>query len=170
MTTPSPSPETLGSAWLGQLLQFQGLAVPVRAESISDEGGESCWLTLGAETLAPEQVQTLQGDKGQVLDALQYLANTILNLGRSREQQQAYTVELAGYRQQRQQELKEMALAAIAHLRETGQPYDLGALSSAERRHLHQFCSQYEGVTTISQGKEPDRHLVVQWAEDTPTP
>lgn len=151
-----------GVAWLEQLLAYQALPVAVTAEMVADEAGASCWLTLDDSNLSPEQVATLQGDRGSVLDAIQYLANTLLNLGRSPDEQQAYTIELAGYRAARQEALQALAAEAAKTVRATGQEYEMEALSSAERRQMHHLLKGYEGLETFSRGKEPDRRLVVK--------
>jgi spoIIIJ-associated protein len=151
-----------GVAWLEQLLAHQALPIDVTAAMVTDEAGDSCWLTLDDSQLTPEQVTTLQGDRGAVLDAMQYLANTLLNLGRSPDEQQAYTIELAGYRAARQEALKAMAAEAAEAVQATGEEYEMAALSSAERRQMHHLIKSYGGLETFSRGKEPDRRLVVK--------
>ncbi|MBD2427026.1 R3H domain-containing nucleic acid-binding protein [Phormidium sp. FACHB-1136] len=150
-----------GIEWLTALLAMQGLEATVTANLVEDETGHSCWLTISEEGLTPEQVQTLIGERGSVLDSIQYLANTTLNLGKEADQQQAFTLELAGYRAKRLEELKTMALAAAEQVLASGQSYELKGLSSAERRQLHHFLKAQEGLSTFSRGKEPDRRLVV---------
>jgi spoIIIJ-associated protein len=111
---------TAGVNWLTTLLAMQGLATTVTAHPVEDESGESCWLTIAEAPLSPEQVQALIGEGGAVLDSMQYLANTTLNLGKAQEEQQAFTIELAGYRAQRLEELKAMAIAAAERVLASG--------------------------------------------------
>lgn len=150
-----------GVEWLTALLTMQGLTATVSARVVEDETGHSCWLTIDESGLTPEQVQTLIGDRGSVLDSIQYLANTTLNLGKEADQQQAFTLELAGYRAKRLEELKAMALAAAEQVLASHEEYEIKGLSSAERRQLHHFLKAQEGLSTFSRGKEPDRRLVV---------
>lgn len=155
-----------GQNWLQEMLRLAGLSssVQVDRQRTSPEG--SCWLAIDDTALTPEQAQILIGDHGTVLDAIQYLANTILNIGRTEDSQTAYTIELAGYRVQRQMELQQLADAAAQHARETGEEYELAALSSAERRQVHTYLKDaYQDLETYSRGKEPDRRLVVRLAE-----
>lgn len=156
------SPESVGIEWLSTLLQHQGLPGEVRAAMVEDELGASCWLIIDDADLSPQQVELLIGEKGQTLDAVQYLANTILNLGRSPEAQQPYTIELAGHRAQRKAELVAMAAEAATAVKETGTEFEIKALSSAERRQVHHFLKTYDGLETFSRGNEPDRRLVVR--------
>ena len=150
-----------GIEWLTALLAMQGLEAQVTAHLVEDETGHSCWLTISEDGLTPEQVQTLIGEGGSVLDSIQYLANTTLNLGKDPTEQRAFTLELAGYRVKRLEELKAMALTAAEQVITSGQEYELKGLSSAERRQLHHFLKAQEGLSTFSRGKEPDRRLVV---------
>ncbi len=156
------TPEELGRVWLQSLLEYQGLRPEVSTAWVEDELGESCWLTIETESLSAHQVACLLGEKGSVLDALQYLANTTLNLGRSPEEQHPYTIELAGHRAKRKAELMALAIAAAEQAKATGQEYEMVALSSAERRQVHHFLKTFEGLETFSRGKEPDRRLVVR--------
>jgi spoIIIJ-associated protein len=157
-----------GVDWLTALLAMQGLTAKVTAAMIEDEAGYSCWLTIDETSLSSEQVQVLIGEGGSVLDSIQYLANTTLNLGKAEGEQQAFTIELAGYRARRLQELKAMAAEAAEQVLETGKEYELKGLSSAERRQLHHFLKAQDGLTTFSRGKEPDRRLVVCLASEAP--
>lgn len=151
-----------GKAWLEKFLEISGL--PSTVEGIdrrsADEG--SCWLTIDADTFTSEQVTHLIGEQGAVLDAIQYLANTTLNLHQSEEDQCAYTVELNGYREQRTIELEAIAKQAMERVRETGQEYEISSLSAAERRQVHTFLKDFDEFETYSKGREPDRKLVVQ--------
>lgn len=165
-----------GQEWLEQLLSLAGFASAVQAsrhlDSLSDlaegdaedttEDRQSYWLTISESNLSPEQIQSLTGPEGGVLDAIQYLANTLLNLGQSQEQQRAYTIELNGYRARRQAELKAMAEHAAEQVRQTGQEFEMKSLSSAERRQVHTFLKACPDLETYSRGREPDRRLVVR--------
>ncbi|WP_346293472.1 protein jag [Sphaerothrix gracilis] len=151
-----------GAEWLQTLLNLSGQTISVKEEIITDEAGISYWLIMDDEALSAEQVEQLIGPQGAVLDSIQYLANTTLNLGVPQPEQQAYTVELAGYRAQRQDELRAMAAEAVAQVQATQEEYEIAALSSAERRQMHNFLKTHEGLETFSRGKEPDRRLVVR--------
>ncbi|MGG6241993.1 protein jag [Nodosilinea sp. AN01ver1] len=159
---------TAGVNWLTSLLTMQGLTSTVSAHPVEDESGESCWLTIADEPLTPEQVQALIGEGGAVLDSIQYLANTTLNLGKGQDEQQAFTIELAGYRAKRLEELKTMAADAAERVLASGEEYEMQGLSSAERRQMHHFLAAHEGLATFSRGREPDRRLVVCLAGKAP--
>jgi spoIIIJ-associated protein len=156
------NPEQVGTQWLTTLLEKQGLTASVEASLIEDEFGASCWLTISDADLSQQHVEALIGDNGHSLDAIQYLANTLLNLGRDPEEQQPYTIELAGHRAKRKAELIALAAEAAEKAKASGEECEMVALSSAERRQVHHYLKSYEGLETFSRGREPDRRLVVR--------
>jgi spoIIIJ-associated protein len=152
--------------WLSQLLRYFSLDVPISITPpdcaqtrLKDFGGH--WLTLDIEKLEESQVQSLMGEKGAVLDAIQYLVNATLNLGQDSSSQAAYTVELLGCREQRYLELAQMADDVAAQVRETGQEVAMTPLPPAERRLIHTILGESEDLQTYSRGQEPQRCLVV---------
>ena len=147
-----------GQQWLEELMRLSGL--PSEVDSV--ENSEGYWLTLDGANLTPEQISILIGSDGQVLDAIQYLANSILNIGKSQEEQAAYTVELNGYRLKRQEELRERAREVAEQVRASGEECEIVSLSSAERRQMHTFLKESGDLETFSRGQEPDRRLVVR--------
>lgn len=151
-----------GEDWLEQLLELAEIPATAKRSSSQTMDDGSCWLEIDASQLSPEQIQVLVGDRGSVLDSIQYLINTTLNLGRPDTEQQPYTVELDGYRVRRQAELQAIADTAANHVMETGEEYEISELSSAERRQVHNLLKDYEALQTESRGQEPDRRLVVR--------
>lgn len=156
-----------GQQWLKSLLQIMDVSAdvtqlqPSPVESSVTEP-DSYWLTINETELTPEQIQVLIGSQGTVLDAIQYLANAILNLNQIQEQQASYTVELNGYRVRRQAEIQAIAESAALQARSTGQEVEIKSLSSAERRQVHTFLKEFTDLETFSRGKEPHRDLVVR--------
>lgn len=147
-----------GQQWLEELLKLS--AIPSKV--LSQQQEDCYWMTIDESSLTPEQVAILVGPDGNVLDAIQYLCNTVANIGNESEESTPYTVELNGYRIRRQEELRSMAEYAADQARSTGVEFELKALSSAERRQVHSFLSECEDLETYSQGQEPDRRLVVR--------
>nr|WP_250123136.1 R3H domain-containing nucleic acid-binding protein [Chroococcidiopsis sp. CCMEE 29] len=157
-----------GQQWLETLLQRMAVSTDVKAELYTNVEGsdfpepDSYWLTINENNLKPEQIQVLIGPQGTALDAIQYLANAILNLNQPQDQQAAYTVELNGYRIRRQAEIRAIAESAAEQVRSNGQEVEIKSLSSAERRLVHTFLKDFKDLETFSRGKEPHRHLVVR--------
>jgi spoIIIJ-associated protein len=157
-----------GQKWLTELLNLAGMPSSVNVEPDPPFSEDSCWITIDEANLTPEQIECLVGPDGHVLDSIQYLMNSILNLGQSADKQGAFTVELAGYRLRRYSELKKLAEYAAEKVRETGEEFEIKALSSAERRQMHTMLKAYEDLETYSRGQEPDRRLVVRLLQGEP--
>ncbi|MBW4496532.1 MAG: RNA-binding protein [Oscillatoria princeps RMCB-10] len=153
-----------GQQWLEELLRLASLPATVTATlgPAGLEEADSYWLTIDETDLTPEQIEILIGPEGTVIDAIQYLANSTLNIGREEEEQASYTIDLHGYRVRRQAELREMAEAAADRARQTGKEIELKDLSAAERRQVHTFLKEWADLETYSRGQEPDRRLVVR--------
>jgi spoIIIJ-associated protein len=158
-----------GEQWLKQLLQLSGFSVEIQSDKEENTLGErdplslnSYWLTISESNLTENQIQILIGNDGKALDAIQYLANSILNLNQESEEQASYTVELNGYRVQRLAEIRAMIEEVIDRVRTTGREVEVKSLSSAERRQVHTLLKDFEDLESFSQGKEPHRHLVVR--------
>lgn len=160
----SNQPMQRGQQWLEELLRLSKLPAEVQVtdEATVDDDRPSYWLTIEPTKLTPGQIQILTGPDGAALDAIQYLANSILNQGQDEQQQAVYTVELNGYRRQRQEELRALANQAAQQVRETGLEVEMRSLSAAERRQVHTFLKECEDLETQSRGQEPDRRLVVR--------
>jgi len=167
------TPMQLGEQWLQELLQLIGVSTAVRGNlealpSINEDSQatDSYWLTIDESQLMPSQIRTLIGNDGSVLDAIQYLANSVLNLTPVEENRAAYTVELNGYRLKRQAEIQSLAKAAATEVRFSGREVEIKSLSSAERRQIHTYLQNFPDLETFSRGKEPHRHLVVRPATE----
>jgi len=152
--------------WLSQLLDLMGIPVQVACsgEKLVLEGLDPEVQTLFVQTLP------MGGEEGITLDALQFLTNTLLNLHRPATEQQSYEVDLGGYRDQRWAALRDTALAAIDHVRTTGEEYLWEGLSAAERRQVHTFLQDliFADLETLSRGKEPLRQLVIRQRQEEP--
>jgi spoIIIJ-associated protein len=152
--------------WLKSVLSHCGLPISVSTDPpesaltrLNHFGGH--WLTLNSGDLSPEQVDVFLGEQAKVLDGFQYLVNATLNLGQDSASQAAYTVELAGYREERYLALAQMAEDVAAQVRQTGEEVEMSPLPPAERRLIHTLLSESPDLATFSRGQEPQRRLVV---------
>lgn len=154
---------SLGKEWLEQLLTLMGVAAIVKTEGFETVSADSDfnWLSISADDLTETQKQQLIGNKGESIDAIQYLTNTILNLDTDPEVQSSFVVELDGYRVQRNQELATLTQDAIAQVQSTGEEVAIPGLSSAERKQIHSLLEGSEGLSSESRGQEPNRQLVI---------
>src|SRR4051794_5994510 len=129
-------------------------AVGVDAEVEVSEDSNGLYANLDGEDLG-----LLIGRHGQTIDAIQHLAYRIAYRGA--DDRKRVTVDAAGYRDRRAALLQQDADEAVAEVLQTGEPVALDAMNAVERRVVHEYLRDREGVETFSEGDEPDRHLVV---------
>lgn len=154
-------PVERGKQWLEKLLAL--MAIPATVSTGNEPAdSDSCWLTIDETNLTPKQIELLIGERGESIDAIQYLTNTLLNINLAPELQSSYTVEINSYRVKRHQELFDLAQKLARQVRETGKEVEITALSAAERRQIHTFLQDSIDIETESRGQEPDRRLVVK--------
>jgi len=128
----------------------------------TENNGNSCFGSNSITNPATRQIEALIGPKGEAIDSIQYLANTLLNIGVEPGEQRSFTIELNGYRVQRQRELQALIEEVADRVRQTGNEEKIESLSSAERRQIHTLLKDSEDLATESRGQEPNRHLVVR--------
>lgn len=121
-------------------------------------GGESNGpRTLHVEFSGPDTRMLIAQD-GELLNALEHLATKILRLDPESQDQVAFDADR--FRANRDRRLKDSALAAIQHVRATGQPYAFPAMNARERRMLHLTLSE-SGLPTASSGEGAGRYVVL---------
>lgn len=104
-------------------------------------------------------VEKLVGERGEVLDALQEL--TRLAAGMETGQRSRLMLDIAGHRARRREELAELGREAAERVLATGEPVKLGAMNPFERKVVHDAVATVAGVTSSSEGEEPNRRVVV---------
>jgi spoIIIJ-associated protein len=109
--------------------------------------------------LAGEDLGLLIGRHGQTIDAIQHLAYRIAYRGE--DERKRVTVDAAGYRERRAALLQQDADEAVEEVLRTGEAVALDAMNAVERRVVHEYLRDREGIETHSEGVEPDRYLVV---------
>jgi len=136
---------------VSRIVAALGLEATVEAREDADAIVVSC--------TGPD-VGLLIGRRGQTLDAIQDVLNAIgwRAYGAARK---AVVVDAAGYRARRAATLEARALQAAERVRATGEPEPLEPMSPLERKIVHLRVQAVPGVTTVSEGAEPNRYVVV---------
>ena len=71
-------------------------------------------------------------------------------------------VDAAGYRDRRRRTLEALAVRSAEEALRAGARVELEPMSAAERRLVHERLKEYDGVSTASEGDEPNRYVVVE--------
>ena len=103
--------------------------------------------------------QSVIGKHGAMLDAIQTLAGAVANKGR--EDYKRVVVDCENYRESREATLNRLAENLAAKAIRLGKKIKLEAMNPYERRIIHAALSEYEGIKTESEGKEPNRYVVI---------
>ena len=101
----------------------------------------------------------LIGRRGETLDALQYL--TSLQVNKGREGYIRVTLDTENYRAKREDSLRRLAQRMANRAQKTGRKVVLEPMNPYERRVLHTALQNHPGVTTHSEGEEPNRRVVI---------
>jgi spoIIIJ-associated protein len=111
-------------------------------------------------TVSGRDLGILIGRHGQMIDALQYLANALAHhaVGDGRRR---IVVDAAGYRARRAATLESLARRSAEQASASGRAVELEPMSPVERRVVHEALKDDPEVSTESAGTEPHRHVVV---------
>lgn len=99
------------------------------------------------------------GKHGAMLDAIQTLAGAVANTGR--DDYKRVVVDCENYRENREATLNKLAENLAQKAVRLGKKIMLEPMNPYERRIIHAALSKREGVSTQSEGKEPNRYIVV---------
>jgi spoIIIJ-associated protein len=110
-------------------------------------------------TLDGEDLGLFIGRHGQTIDAVQHLAQRIVQ--RDQAESRRVVVDCAGYRERRAEVLHRQADQAAEEAVRFARPVALDAMTAGERRVVHEYLRERGDVETYSEGTEPERHLVV---------
>lgn len=101
----------------------------------------------------------LVGKHGEVINALQYLINIVSN--QHLKNGVRASLDCNDYRRRREEALTKLATNIAVEVRNRGEEAVLDALPAFERRVVHKALQEFDGVTTYSEGEEPNRRVVI---------
>lgn len=148
------SPEEVGQA----AVQFvEGLL------DAFDLDGEVALTVEGSELeveVTGSELGLLIGPGGRTLLAVQDLTRVAAQR-RLGDHETRLRVDVAGYRSRRREALERFARSVAEQVIETGRARSLEPMPSADRKVIHDVLMGIDGVTSRSEGDDPDRRVVV---------
>lgn len=114
--------------------------------------------------LVGNDIGMLIGRRGDTLDAIQYLTGYAIN--RDREKRLRVSVDAGGYRQRREEALRQLAAKMAAKAVKYHRNFTLEPMNAYERHIVHAALQDHPEVTTFSTGTEPHRRVVVAYAKE----
>jgi spoIIIJ-associated protein len=112
-----------------------------------------------AADVAPDNTALFIGQKGETIDALQYLIN--VSAFRERPFFKRVVLDAEGYRQRRVEAIQGMAHRTARRAVRERRTVEMPPMNSSERRVVHLFLSENPGVTTESEGSGDNRRVKV---------
>lgn len=131
---------------------FEILKINAFTEVVSD--GEK--IEINVQTANSNQII---GHHGEVLDAIQTIAGAVANIGN--EEYKKVVVDCENYRDSREKTLIELANKLANKAVARGKKVTLEPMNPYERRIIHAALAGNEEVKTLSDGKEPNRYIVI---------
>ncbi len=110
--------------------------------------------------LSSEKVALLIGKRGQTLNALQYLVHLMIN--RSAKVFYVVVLDAEGYRKRRKETLEILAFRMSERAKRIKRKVKLEPMPAFERKIIHTALQEDKDVETMSDGKEPYRHIIIK--------
>ncbi len=126
----------------------------INAKAVLDEDKENAEINLIAE-----KSSEVIGYRGEILDAIQTLASAIANIGK--DEYKKIVVNCEGYREKREETLVNLAHKLEEKATSMRREVILEAMNPFERKIIHSALAESKTVTTKSEGKEPNRYVVI---------
>lgn len=102
----------------------------------------------------------LVGPGGRTLNAVQDLARVAAQR-RLGDHETRLRIDVAGYRERREAALAKFARSVADQVRTSGASRSLEAMSSSDRKVVHDVLNDEDGVSSRSVGEDPDRRIIV---------
>ena len=135
---------------VGSLLRAMGFEARL---DVYDAGG------FVAADVAADNTALFIGQKGETIDALQYLVNAGINKNRS--ERARIVLDAEGYRQRRVEALQGMAHRTARRAVREDRTVELPPMNPSERRVVHLFLRDNPDVVTESEGMGESRRVLV---------
>lgn len=141
------------SEFLTGLVEAFGVTGQVESESIDEDTVE---IRIDGQDLG-----ILVGPKGNTLAAIQELSRTVVHRKVPGQAAGRIRLDVAGYRQRRREALERFTQNVAEEVRSAGVQKALEPMNAADRKVVHDTVNEMDGVSTLSEGDEPRRRVVI---------
>jgi spoIIIJ-associated protein len=141
------------SEFLTGLVEAFGVTGQVESESIDEDTVE---IRIDGQDLG-----ILVGPKGNTLAAIQELSRTVVHRKVPGQAAGRIRLDVAGYRQRRREALERFTQNVAEEVRSGGVQKALEPMNAADRKVVHDTVNDIDGVSTLSEGDEPRRRVVI---------
>ena len=134
---------------------FGAMKIEVVMEKFINKGDGSVTFKLHGDDMG-----ILIGKHGQTLDSLQYLTNLVAN--KNSVDRIRVIIDVEDYRERRIETLNRLAYRLADKVKRSGERVALEPMNPHERKIIHMALQNDRRVTTLSEGDEPHRHVVIE--------
>ena len=134
---------------------FNAMKIDVVMEKFINKNAGSVTFKLHGDDMG-----ILIGKHGQTLDSLQYLTNLVANKNSS--ERVRVIIDVEDYRDRRIETLTRLANRLADKVKRTGERVALEPMNPHERKIIHMALQGDRRVTTLSEGDDPYRHVVIE--------
>lgn len=134
---------------------FKAMKIEVAMEKFINKNDGSVTFKLHGDDMG-----IMIGKHGQTLDSLQYLTNLVAN--KNSNERVRVIIDVEDYRDRRIETLTRLARRLADKVKRTGERVELEAMNPHERKIIHMALQSERRVTTLSEGDEPYRHVVIE--------
>ena len=103
----------------------------------------------------------LIGPKGQTLTAVHELSRTVLQRRATGRHDGRVRIDIGGYRKRRAEALARFVQAQATEVLDQGVSRALEPMNAVDRKIVHDTVNEIEGISTLSEGVDPDRRVVI---------
>lgn len=141
---------------VSKLIHHLGMKAQVSAHY--DESSADDRRTIQVD-IRGDNLSALIGRHAETLTAFQHIAS--LMVGKQTQQWIQLVVDVEGYRDRRDKQIRQLALRMVDQVIKTGKKATLEPMTASERRTIHIELRGHPAVTTESIGEEPHRKVVI---------
>lgn len=134
---------------------FNAMKIDVVMEKFINKNDGSVTFKLHGDDMG-----ILIGKHGQTLDSLQYLTNLVAN--KNSNERVRVIIDVEDYRDRRVETLSRLAVRLADKVKRTGERVALEPMNPHERKIIHMALQGDRRVTTLSEGDDPYRHVVIE--------
>lgn len=134
---------------------FGAMKIDVAMEKFINKNDGSVTFKLHGDDMG-----ILIGKHGQTLDSLQYLTNLVAN--KNSAERVRVIIDVEDYRDRRIETLNRLAYRLADKVKRSGERVALEPMNPHERKIIHMALQNDRRVTTLSEGDEPYRHVVIE--------
>lgn len=137
--------------YLKELLEKMGIEVNFETRITSEE------IEI---TMYSNNNPILIGKEGRTLKSLELLLKT--KLKNQWKEIPRINLDVLNYKEKRIESLERLAVKIAKEVRNTKIDATLDNMNSYERRIIHNKLANFKGVTTVSEGEETNRHVIIK--------